>query len=83
MANFIVTEHSMKKYKNLSGISGVSGYETGNGFIKVKFNDGDIYLYTYASAGKKIINKMTQLAQKGKGLSTYISQAVKDKFESK
>ena len=70
----------MKKYKNLSGKSGVTAYEAGADFIKVKFTDGSVYLYTYSSAGKEIIEKMKKLAVEGKGLSTYISQKVKDKF---
>lgn len=73
----------MKRYKNLSGTSGVKGYETGDDFIKVKFIDDAVYTYSYVSAGKKIIAKMKEFAQNGKGLSTYISQTVKDKFESK
>lgn len=71
----------MKKYKNLSGKSGVLAYEPGTDYIKIKFTDGSVYLYTYKSAGKNLIEKMKQLAIEGKGLSTYISRVVKDKFE--
>ena len=71
----------MKKYKNLSGKSGVVAYEPGTAFIKVKFIDGSVYTYTYKSAGQEITEKMKQLAKAGKGLSTYISQTVKDKFD--
>jgi hypothetical protein len=41
-----------------------------------------VYLYTYESAGKRVIEKMKKLATTGKGLSTYISQTVKDNFET-
>lgn len=71
----------MKQYRNLSGKSGIKAYETGEDFIKIKFITGEMYLYTYSSAGKKIIEKMKLFASEGKGLSTYISQTVKDKFE--
>jgi hypothetical protein len=71
----------MIKYKNLNGSSGVINYQTGPDYIKVKFIDGTIYKYTCTSAGKKIIEQMKRLAKEGKGLSTYISQTVKDKFE--
>lgn len=73
----------MPRYKNLEGNSGVSAYQIGSDSIAVAFGPDDIYLYTYASAGKKMIEKMKKLAIAGKGLSTYISQKVKDKFEKK
>ena len=72
----------MKRYKNISGNSGVTAYEVNEDNISIQFNDA-VYLYTYASAGKKTIEKMKKLAAAGKGLSTYISQTVKEKFETK
>ncbi|KGO94299.1 hypothetical protein [Flavobacterium subsaxonicum] len=73
----------MKRYKNLEGHSGVTGYEIEPDSIAVQFNHSAVYRYTYNSAGKRIIEKMKQLATAGKGLSTYISQTVKQKFEDK
>tara|TARA_B100001105_G_C22298526_1_gene402748 strand:+ start:699 stop:923 length:225 start_codon:yes stop_codon:yes gene_type:complete len=73
----------MPRYKNLDGNSGVSAYEIGSDSIAVAFGPDDKYLYTYASAGKRIIEKMKKLAVAGRGLSTYISQTVKEKFEKK
>lgn len=70
----------MKRYKNLEGGSGVLAYENGKGFIKVKFVDGRTYTYTFKSAGKAAIAQMQKLAESGKGLSTYISQHVKEKY---
>lgn len=32
----------METYKNLGGDSGVSAFEIGDGYIKVKFSDGAI-----------------------------------------
>ena len=72
----------MKKYKDITGNSGVTAYEIGEKSISVEFNHDSIYLYSYTSAGKTNIEKMKRLAVKGKGLSTYISQYVKDKFET-
>ncbi|RXK85713.1 hypothetical protein [Filimonas effusa] len=72
----------MKRYKNLSGNSGVLGYETGNAYIVVKFSGGDrTYTYSYEGAGMRHVEKMKQLAAAGKGLSTYISKYVKDKYD--
>ena len=73
----------MIKYLNKEGHSGVTGYEINSGSIAVEFNHDAVYLYTYKSAGKKVIEKMKTLAEGGRGLSTYISQNVKDGFENK
>ena len=72
----------MKRYKDITGHSGVTAYEADGESITVEFNHDAMYLYTYASAGKRTIEKMKRLAEEGKGLSTYISQVVKDKFET-
>lgn len=74
---------AMKRYKDITGLSGVTAYEFGEDSITVEFNHDAVYLYTYASTGKRTIEKMKRLANAGKGLSTYISQVVKDKFETK
>ena len=72
----------MKKYADFNNISGVDSYEIGNDYIKIKFVSSErIYLYTYASAGIIAIEKMKMLAEKGKGLNTYINQNVKEKYE--
>lgn len=63
----------MQKYGNLSGDSGVIAYDTGGDFIDVEFRRAT-YRYTYASAGESVIEHMRQLAEAGKGLSTYIAQ---------
>lgn len=73
----------MKRYKNLEGHSGVSAYEAGQESISIEFNHDAVYLYTYASAGKRTIETMKRLAEAGKGLSTYISRYVREKFEKK
>lgn len=73
----------MKPYKNLSGNSGVTAYEIGEDYIKVKFRDGDVYLYNYSVTGKFNVERMKKLAEEGKGLSTFISRYVKDDYASK
>jgi hypothetical protein len=73
----------MKRYKNLEGHSGVTAYEAGSDSISIEFNGDAVYLYTYSSAGKRSIEKMKKLAAAGKGLSTYISRIVREKFEKK
>ena len=78
----------MEKYKNVSGQSWVSEYEIGDDFITVKFlvpspSGATTYKYSYASAGKDIIEKMKELAIAGEGLKTYITASAHDLYESK
>lgn len=73
----------MEQYKkNNSGDSGVEFYEIENTALIVQFVKGGKYRYTYESAGKEHIEEMKRLAIKGKGLSTYITQHVKDRYET-
>ena len=73
----------MIRYRNLEGHSGVTAYKSGPDSICVEFNHNAVYLYTYASAGKNVVETMKKLAKAGKGLSTYISRSVREKFEKK
>ncbi|MBI1347511.1 hypothetical protein GC163_14625 [bacterium] len=73
----------MRTYKNLSGNSGVSAYEYGNDYIKLRFKDSSIYTYTYSSAGSSHIEHMKKSAEQGRGLSTYVAQHVREDYERK
>lgn len=73
----------MERYKNLGGDSGISAYENGSDFIRVQFNDGAIYLYTYASAGSDNIERMKHLANQGQGLNTFINTTVRKSYARK
>jgi hypothetical protein len=73
----------MPRYKNLSGESGVLAYEIGDRSITVRFTGGDRYLYTDGSAGAENIAEMQRLATLGTGLSTFISQVIRDRYERK
>jgi hypothetical protein len=73
----------VRPYKNVNGSSGVIAYETGTDFIKVRFTDGTIYHYSYQKPGKQHVERMKKRASAGKGLSTYISQFVREKYERK
>lgn len=73
----------MVPYANKQGDSGVTAYETAPGSILVQFIGGDTYLYTNDSAGAINIKQMKHLAERGSGLSTFISQYVKDAYERK
>lgn len=73
----------MIPYANISGNSGVSEYELGNDFIKVRFGNRDPYVYNHNSAGSIHVNEMKRLAAIGEGLATYISQNCRDRYAKK
>ena len=71
----------MKRYQDTRGNSGVSAYKIGPDFIIVRFKSGKTYLYGSAKPGSEDVAMMKQLALTGEGLSTYISQHVRDRYE--
>lgn len=73
----------MQRYTNRSGHSGIVAYELGPDSITVKFTGGDRYLYTADSTGVNHIARMHELAREGHGLSTYISQHVRERYARK
>lgn len=70
----------MQRYANRSGESGVVAYQIGKDSITVEFSGGARYLYTAESAGAATIESMRKLAAEGRGLSTFISQHVHDRY---
>ena len=67
--------NTMTPYSSNSGKnSGVTAYEIRKNFIIVRFKRKDDYRYSYNSAGKSAVETMKELARRGRGLSTYISQ---------
>lgn len=73
----------MTDYKNLSNESGVEKYEILPDGIRVQWVGGDIYYYSNTSTGTEHITQMKSLAEKGRGLATYISQNVRENYEYK
>jgi hypothetical protein len=71
----------MQPYRNLDGHSGVTGYELGTDWIKVRFVNGEDYRYSAANAGVEHVQNMQILAQAGEGLATYISKFVHDNYD--
>jgi hypothetical protein len=70
----------MQKYKNLSGKSGIIGFEETGDSITIFFSKGGVYLYNYKRPGIQITEKMKKIANEGKGLNTYINQFVKSNY---
>jgi len=68
----------METYRNRNGDSGVSVYEIGADYIKVKFSGTfRTYTYSYRKAGNTHVDNMKRLAQSGSGLNSYINRYVK------
>lgn len=73
----------MQRYANHDGASGVVAFATGPAGIAVEFTNGAIYVYDVDRPGREAVADMKRLARAGRGLSTYISQHVRDNFAKK
>ena len=73
----------MTPYKNLSKESGVKAFEILDDGIRVQFLSNDVYYYSNDIPGKEHVDQLKALAQKGRGLATYISQNIRSNFASK
>lgn len=62
----------MNRYIDKSGGNGITHYERTIGGIKVRYTNGKEYHYTDQSAGVRIVQRMQQLAESGKGLTSFI-----------
>lgn len=71
----------MERYINRSGQSGVSAYEIGLDYIRVRFSSGSTYKYSYRKAGQYNVENMKKLAKQGFGLNSYINTNVKFKYD--
>jgi hypothetical protein len=70
----------MQRYKNLSGELCVVAYEISDTSITIKFRGGESYLYTQESAGRAELAEMQRRARAGQGLSTFISQVIRNRY---
>ena len=73
----------MQRYTNRSGESGVVAYELGPDWIAVKFSEGSVYRYDGKRPGRPFVAEMKRLAERGQGLSTYISRVVRENYAIK
>ena len=73
----------MPRYLNKHGDSPIIAYESGPTWILVRYQDGRVYRYTNASTGTTHVRAMKRLAEAGEGLSTYISQQVRERYQEK
>lgn len=72
----------MEYYRNSGGNSGVSPYEIGTDYIKVRFSGNfKTYTYSYRKAGSMHVETMKRLARSGSGLNRYINRNVKNLYD--
>jgi hypothetical protein len=69
--------NTMERYQNFGGDSGVSAYEIGSDYIRVRFSTGAVYSYSYRKAGGAHVERMKALARNGSGLNSYINRYAK------
>lgn len=74
-------EKYMQTYSNLGGDSGVKAFEIGFDYIKVQFQTGRVYTYSYRSAGQIKVEEMKRLATQGCGLNSYIMRHARMDYE--
>ena len=73
----------MQRYKNLEGHSGVVAWQEAPGARAVKFVNSDVYIYSDESTGRVTVAQMAALARAGRGLSTFISRYVSERYAQK
>lgn len=73
----------MERYGNSSGNSAIVAFEAGDTFIRIKFRDGDTYVYTHDTPGWNHVERMKILARQGSGLLSYINRNVGASYERK
>lgn len=71
----------MTPYANLSGNSGIYGYEKGDNYIIILFDSGQSYKYSYISVGQEMVDEMKTLAEQGQGLHNFINTYAKNNYE--
>ena len=72
----------MKAYRG-GADSGVEAYDTGPGWISIRFHHGGTYLYNGIQPGKRDVLAMQQLAAAGEGLNTYINRHVRERYAAR
>ena len=72
----------MTRYQNRSGDSGVTAFDIGDDYIKLRFrSQRKVYVYTRSSVGAKHLKEMKRLATLGKGLSSYVNRHVHGRYD--
>lgn len=71
----------MEYYRNLSGVSRVHAFETGEESITVQMDSETTMQFTYAGVGKETVERMKVMAAAGSGLHRYIQSHSNIRYE--
>ncbi|HEY6986652.1 MAG TPA: hypothetical protein VH375_11260 [Rhodanobacteraceae bacterium] len=63
--------------------SGVVAYEIHDDAIDIEFASGDVYRYDETTPGPVDVELMKRFARAGRGLTSYISKYVRDRYAEK
>ena len=63
----------MRPYRSQGGVGGVIAYDYGADWIKLQFTGGKSYTYKSIGVGAENIKTMKQLADAGRGLTTFVN----------
>jgi hypothetical protein len=66
-----------------SAKSGVVAYALHDDAIDIEFANGEVYRYDASAPGAVDVELMERFARAGRGLATYISKYVKDRYAAK
>jgi hypothetical protein len=73
-----------RRYKNKSGRGGVREYEVARSHILLWFgSDPATCRYDETKPGRRHVEAMKRLAEKGEGLTTYVNQHVRGNYARK
>jgi hypothetical protein len=73
----------MKPYGDGTARSGVVAYEIHDDAIDIEFANGEIYRYDETAPGPADVELMKRFARAGRGLTTYVSKYVRDRYAAK
>ncbi len=63
----------MEDYKNLDGQEAIKAFAIEPSYIDVQYADSAVYRYSHTTPGRDHVERMKELARKGRGLGPYIS----------
>lgn len=72
----------MKRYGSARD-SGVAAYDSGPGWIVIRFHHGGTYRYDDRHPGAGHVLEMQRLADAGDGLNTYINRFVREDYAAR
>jgi len=63
----------MALYKDVTGTSGITAFESKNDSITIEYKNGSVYQYSDQTAGAANVGFMKSLAAAGHGLNSFIN----------